>query len=113
MVKPSLSGEDSGEGDWIVARNASGVSLIAASVILGASIVGGSFLIKSSLDRTAGELNEVFEALRAAPQPPPPQRAARPGRPDPNRRYQIAVGSAPVKGPKTAAVTLVEWADFQ
>jgi protein-disulfide isomerase len=37
------------------------------------------------------------------------------GRPqlDPNKVYTIALGRSPVKGPKNAPVTLVEFSDFQ
>ena len=37
------------------------------------------------------------------------------GRPqvDPNKVYNIALGRAPIRGPKNAPVTLVEFSDFQ
>ncbi|HEX2660004.1 MAG TPA: thioredoxin domain-containing protein, partial [Polyangia bacterium] len=47
---------------------------------------------------------------KAAPPPPPP---AQPGEPDPNTAYKAEIGSAPVKGPKDALVTIVIWSDFQ
>ena len=41
--------------------------------------------------------------------------AARPGppRPDPNKVYDIPVGDSFFKGPKDAAVTIIEFSDFQ
>jgi protein-disulfide isomerase len=32
---------------------------------------------------------------------------------DPNKVYQIALGNSPIRGPKNAQVTLVEFSDFQ
>ncbi len=41
--------------------------------------------------------------------------AAPPGRPqvDPNKVYKLPVGNSPVKGPKLAKVSIVEFSDFQ
>lgn len=41
------------------------------------------------------------------------QSAGGPAQPDPNQVYTIDVGKSPIKGPKTAKVTLVEFSDFQ
>lgn len=38
---------------------------------------------------------------------------ARPSGPDPNKKYDIKIGNSFTKGPKDAAVTIVEWSDFQ
>jgi protein-disulfide isomerase len=48
------------------------------------------------------------EKVEAAPRP-----AAAPGEPDANVVYKAMIGDAPVKGPKNAKVTIVEWSDFQ
>ena len=51
------------------------------------------------------------EALKLAP-PPSAQPAAPPG-PDPNKVYPVSVGNAYAKGNPKAAVTIIEWSDFQ
>ena len=91
--------------------------IVVAALILAFAFLGGSVLIKSSLDRGAGEISALRTALteagavvQAARPAPAPSRG---NRPDPNRRYDIEVGAAPVKGPKDAKVTIVEWSDFQ
>ncbi len=38
--------------------------------------------------------------------------AARPAM-DPNKVYDLQIGNSPVKGPKTAKVSIVEFSDFQ
>jgi protein-disulfide isomerase len=52
-------------------------------------------------------LEKTVANIKAAPAP-----AARP-QIDPNKVYNIPVGNSPVKGPKNAKVTIVEWADYQ
>jgi len=39
--------------------------------------------------------------------------AAKPGAPDPNKKWDIKIGDSFTMGPKDAAVTIVEWSDFQ
>ena len=53
-------------------------------------------------------LSKTVDQIKAAP-------AAAAARPqlDPNKVYSINTGSSPVRGPKSAKVTIVEWADFQ
>lgn len=95
-----------------------GVPILVGAVILGLSVLAGSYLVKSSLDRGTAELGEVTaalgefqEALEEATRPPT-QPARRRG-PDPNRRYTINVEDAAKKGPDTAKVQIVEFSDFQ
>ncbi len=38
---------------------------------------------------------------------------AKPAAADPNKRWEIAVGKSYAQGPESAAVTVVEWSDFQ
>jgi hypothetical protein len=100
--------------------NSSGRPIIAAAVILGVAVVVASFLLKTSIDHGASELQAAVKGLDTAltklaeaTPAPPAARPSRPGRPDPDRKYTVAVGNAPTKGPKSAAVKIVEWSDFQ
>jgi hypothetical protein len=92
-----------------------------AAVIIGGSILAGSWLIHSSLNRNAeglegiqtslGGTKQAIEQLaQAQPRQQPQQRRRGP---DPNRRYTINTSGAPSKGPGGAKVTLVEFSDFQ
>ena len=93
--------------------------MIVAAIILGLSIVTGSYMIKSSVDVGAVQLGEVAGEMQAAVAKmaaAPAAAAARPsrgGRPDPAREYKVAIGDAPTKGPKAAKIKIVEWSDFQ
>ncbi len=97
----------------------SGNSLIIAAAILAVAILGGSLLVKSSLDAGTAEvagvktsLVEFKDALAAAARP---QQAAapRPQGPDPSKRYTIDLNEVPFKGSDKAPVTVVEFSDFQ
>ena len=94
-------------------------SLVLAAVVLGAAILGGSFLIKSSLDAGTGELagvrtslDEVQGALQAAGRPTAAAAPRRRG-PDPDKAYTVSTAGSPAKGVETAKVTVVEFSDFQ
>ncbi|MHA7838847.1 MAG: DsbA family protein [bacterium] len=101
-----------------MAEQASGRSTIIGALLISLGVIGGAFLVASALDRTTEQLEQVAEAFqerpangaRAAARPTPP---ARPRRPDPAQRYEVEVGEAPVRGEAEAAVTIVEWSDFQ
>jgi protein-disulfide isomerase len=92
--------------------------IVVAALILGACVVASSLLIQSSIDGATNELAAVRTtvagmqavAAQAAPAPAAPARAERP---DPNRRYSVNTAGSPAKGPESAAVTLVEFSDFQ
>ena len=100
-----------------MAETTSGRAIIIAAVLVSFSILGASFFIGSSLERTTTELAAVTDALEelelagggGAPSRPP----SRPARPDRDKDYDVEVGDAPSKGPEDALVTIVEWSDFQ
>ncbi len=102
----------------------SGRQILGAAVVVGVAVVAAGALVGNSLnrvtqqlDRTAGGLDEIRAAvveakdalgnLQAAP-----AKAARRG-PDPNKRYTVNTKGSPSVGPETAAVTIVEFSDFQ
>ena len=95
--------------------------MIIAALIMGMSMLGAAFMMQSSMDKNSLVVAETLSSIaksaselaKLGPAAAPAPRAARAGRPDPNRVYAIAVGEAPTRGPKSAAVKLVEWSDFQ
>ena len=104
----------------------SGRQVLAAAVIVGVAVIVGSLVLARSLnqvtqqlDRTAGRLESIRGAvaeakdalgtLQVAGAPAAPARRG----PDPNRRYDVNIAGAPGRGPETAAVTIVEFSDFQ
>ncbi len=100
---------------------ASGRQVLTAAGIIGAAVIVGSLVLAGSLnrvtqqlDRAAGRLDEIrgvvadsLGNLEAAP-----SRVARRG-PDPNKRYVVNTAGAPAMGPADAAVSVVEFSDFQ
>lgn len=102
---------------------APGRQLLAAAAIVGVAVIVASLVLARSLnkvteqlDLTAGRLEAtrlaVADAKEALGNLPAPSPAARRG-PDPNRRYTVNTAGSPAVGPATAAVTVVEFSDFQ
>jgi protein-disulfide isomerase len=102
-----------------VNRDSLGGPLIVAALMLGIAILGGSYFLSRSLARGSESLGQLTAALGemkvgagAVAAPTAAQQPDR-ARPDSNKRYDVVVGSAPVKGGANAPVTIVEWSDFQ
>jgi protein-disulfide isomerase len=94
--------------------NSSAGGLVAAALILGAAILGSAYLLATSIDRGSDQLASLNESVKtAAAAPKAAARPSGPKRPDPEKVYDIEVGDAPIRGSKSAKVTIVEWADFQ
>ena len=99
-----------------MAEGSSAGGLVAAALILGGSLLGGSYLIAGSIDRGVVQLSDLKSTIQTAAAAQPAARPAAPARsrrPDPSKVYDIKVGSAPWRGPANAAVTVVEFSDFQ
>jgi hypothetical protein len=88
------------------------------AILVGAVLVAGAVVVRSSLEETNRKLDEMRSALDetrqavrglAAARPSPPQQRG----PDPNRRYDVNTAGAPAKGPATAKIRVVEFSDFQ
>ena len=98
-------------------------SPIIPAAILGGCILLGCFLLKTSLDPIADHLDgirlgladtrQAVQNLAAAGNQPAQAQPARQRGPDPARRYEVDIAGAPAMGPASAAVTVVEFSDFQ
>jgi protein-disulfide isomerase len=88
-----------------------GAANVVAALIIGGSIVAGSFLVQSSVEKTARQISALEDAIENAGVAP--ARGARPERLDPNRRYSVNTQGAPVRGSPDAKLAIVEFSDFQ
>jgi len=95
-----------------VAESNSG-ALVISALIIGSSIVAGSFLVRSSVDRTGTEVRDLRGAIEAVARAGPPRDAAMRDRPDANRRYTVSTKDAPVRGDPDAKIAVIEFSDFQ
>ncbi len=102
----------------------SGGQVLSAAGMVGAAVIAGCLILSQSinrvtqqLDRTAGQIEAVSAAVGSANDVlanlnTAPAAAARRG-PDPNHRYTVNTKGSPAIGPETAAVTVIEFSDFQ
>jgi protein-disulfide isomerase len=98
-----------------MSQGSTGSSLIAAALILGASLVAGGYFVSVSIDGATLQLASLNTSMAIiannSGSGAAPSAAARPAAP---QVYEIEVGSAPIQGGGTEAkVTIIEWADFQ
>jgi protein-disulfide isomerase len=69
--------------------------------------------LKEGQKQVLARLDSIDKSVTALKNAPAARPAAAPNAPDPNKVYDIPVGSSPVRGPKNAKVTIVEFSDFQ
>ena len=79
----------------------------------------------SELDKTISDLKDGQQVIlkkiasletsmnKLASANKPTDKKQQPPQADPNKVYNIPIGDSFSKGPKDAAVTLIEWSDFQ
>jgi len=96
-----------------VAESNSGAMVISA-LIIGSSIVAGSFLVRTAVDRTGAEVAGLRSAIESAAKAGPARDTAMRGdRLDPNRRYTVNTKGSPVRGDPDAKIAVIEFSDFQ
>ena len=97
-------------------------SLWAPALVVGGAILASGFVIKSAVDDTSAQLDEIHtgivetrQALNAAVRvrgaTPPPSRARR--GPDPEKKYTVQTAGRPTKGKANAKIEIVEFSDFE
>jgi protein-disulfide isomerase len=95
-----------------VSQSNSGAMVISA-LIIGSSIVAGSFLVRNAVDRTGDEVNALRTSIETAAAPARPREMGTRDAIDPNRRYPVSTKGAPVRGNPDAKIAVVEFSDFQ
>ena len=85
------------------------VTVLAAAVLAGCGNPADIEEIKKGIATINAKLEALDKSVQQIKTAAP---AARP-QVDPNKVYTLNVGDSPVRGPKDAKVTIVEWADYQ
>ena len=96
-------------------------SRVLAAIVLGAAVVVGALIVRSSLERQNAAIGDVEAALtdvakafrEGGGRVVPTARADQPPSPDPGAHYAVKTDGAPVRGPADAKITVVEFLDFQ
>ncbi len=94
----------------------SGNAIIVAATILGLAILGGAYLMVTSIDGTSVELARLGQSvakIQLAGGSPAPAAPSRRRGPDPDKVYAVKTSGSPYKGPEQAKITLIEFSDFQ
>jgi protein-disulfide isomerase len=105
----------------------SGRSNLIAAVILGVAVIVGAVLVANGLNRVAARVDgntakleeiktglaEATTTLQKTARPQPVRQPPRRRGPDPNKVYTVPTKGAPIQGPQTAKIKIVEFSDFQ
>ncbi|HKA14192.1 MAG TPA: thioredoxin domain-containing protein [Myxococcota bacterium] len=97
-----------------MANGSNSGALVISALLLGSSIVAGSFLVRTAVDRTGAEVKALRSAIESVSKGGAEARdtGAR-AKADPSRRYVVDTKGAPVRGDPNAKVAVVEFSDFQ
>jgi protein-disulfide isomerase len=90
-----------------------GGPLVTGAVLLAISLLGAAFFLSQAVDRGSQVLGRLALSLGQGPIAAAGVPQADRRRPDPERRYPVTTKGAPLRGGRDAAVTIVEWSDFQ
>ena len=69
--------------------------------------------MQRSLTKKIDGMEKSIANLKLANNQKPNDKKNEPPKADPNKVYNVSIGDSFVKGPADAAVTIIEWSDFQ